>query len=90
MTLPRLNVMHPSVAEKLAYFDYGHLPPILQEVSKPFSELAHSLAQTLTGSQVTIGLQHLLEAKDCAVRAALPLLAGDPSALVGGSDEVPD
>jgi len=63
--------MHPSITEKLAYFEYAHLSPELQEISRPFGVLANDLAAKLEGPQLTIALQKLLEAKDCAVRAAL-------------------
>jgi hypothetical protein len=63
--------MHPSIEEKLRYFSYGHLPLELQEISKPFCELAQLVAEQCVGSQATLALQKLLEAKDCAVRAKL-------------------
>lgn len=58
----------------LNYFAFGHLPPHLQEVSRPFAEVANTLAQLANasnGAEVAAGLRKLLEAKDCAVRAAL-------------------
>lgn len=56
----------------LKYFEYAHLPPVLQEVSKPFHELAHLMVNSLpAGSERSAGLRKLLEAKDCCVRAAL-------------------
>jgi hypothetical protein len=58
--------------DKLEYFQFAHLPSHLQDISKPFSELANLMADvTPTCPQQTIGLQKLLEAKDCFVRAAL-------------------
>jgi hypothetical protein len=69
--------MHPSIPALLKFFDYSHLPPHLQDVSKPFSDLAHMLAKELdtqdigAGAQLNRAIQKLLEAKDCAVRAAL-------------------
>ncbi len=64
--------MHPSTEEKLRYFEYAHLPEPLQEISKTFHDLAHKYAVILDGNQLTLGLQKLIEAKDCMVRAALP------------------
>ena len=64
--------MHPSTKELLKYFGYSHLSPHLQEVSKPFCEIAVSMAEKLEGPEVSAGLRKLLEAKDCFVRAALP------------------
>lgn len=57
----------------LRYFTYDHLPPHLRDVSEPFHHLAHHLADSLpAGPELSAGLRKLLEAKDCAVRAALP------------------
>lgn len=56
----------------LRYFSYGHLPKPLQEVSKPFHDLAQEIVNRDTGkdiAEVTAGLRKLLEAKDCIVRA---------------------
>lgn len=56
----------------LGYFDFRHLPPYLQDVSKPFHDLAHSICTMLHSSpERTVALRKLLEAKDCAVRARL-------------------
>lgn len=63
--------MHPATAQILRHFEFGHLPPYLQEVSEPFHDLAHDLAKKLDGPELTAGLRKLLEAKDCMVRAAL-------------------
>ena len=66
--------MHPATIAILRYFDYDHLPPKLQEVSKPFHDLAHKMATMKTlaqNAELTAGLRKLLEAKDCMVRAAL-------------------
>jgi hypothetical protein len=55
------------------YFAYKHLPPHLQEVSKPIGELAEEMnARLPDGPEKSAGLRKLLEAKDCLVRAALP------------------
>lgn len=63
--------MHPATEQTLSYFTYDHLPENLQVISRPFCELAQHVADTVQGPQATIALQKLLEAKDCAVRAAL-------------------
>ncbi|MEG1971495.1 MAG: hypothetical protein RR101_15395 [Burkholderiaceae bacterium] len=62
---------HPATAALLPFFEYGHLPPHLAEVSQPFHDLAHNLAEhpDMNGPEVTVGLRKLLEAKDAAVRA---------------------
>lgn len=63
---------HPSISALLRFFTYRHLPENLQWVSQPFCELAFHMADTLPSSpETTAGLRKLLEAKDCAVRAAL-------------------
>ena len=63
---------HPSTTGLLRYFEYAHLPPRLQAVSKPIGDLAHELVDQLPdGPELTTGLRKLLEAKDCLVRAAL-------------------
>ncbi len=64
------KALHPAVASVLQFFEHAHLPPHLAAVSKPFCDLAQELATTLPqNSQLTIALNHLLTAKDAAVRA---------------------
>lgn len=54
----------------LIWFEYSHLPTALQEISKPFGELAATLVRcTEPGPERTVSLRKLLEAKDAAVRA---------------------
>ncbi len=56
----------------LKWFEYEHLPAALQEVSKPFGQLANTLCETVEGGpERTVALRKLLEAKDAAVRAKL-------------------
>lgn len=56
----------------LRYFAYQHLPDHLQAISKPFGDLADWMWKNLPdGAEKSAGLRKLLEAKDCAVRAAL-------------------
>jgi hypothetical protein len=60
---------HPGTVHLLSLFEYEHLPPHLQEISKPISELAFLLADQLTdGPELSAGLRKLVEAKDCLVR----------------------
>lgn len=60
---------HEHIAQ---FFAYEHLPPVLQEVSKPFGELAATMLATLPRNpERTVALRKLLEAKDAAVRARL-------------------
>ena len=56
----------------MQFFEYAHLKPELQAVSRPFGDLAMTIATTLPRNpERTVALRKLLEAKDCAVRAAL-------------------
>ena len=56
----------------LQFFEYKHLPPHLQEVSKPFCELANNIVLSFPRNpERTVALRKLLEAKDCAVRCVL-------------------
>lgn len=56
----------------IKYFQYSHLPPHLQAISAPFSELAHEMDSTLpNGDEKDFALRKLLESKDCAVRSFL-------------------
>lgn len=56
----------------LQFFEYKHLPETLQEISKPFGEMAKHICETLPSNpERTAGLRKLLEAKDCIVRAKL-------------------
>lgn len=56
----------------LTFFKYDHLPERLQGISRAFGELAVDVVQTLPRNpERTVALRKLLEAKDCAVRAAL-------------------
>ena len=56
----------------MQFFAYAHLPAHLQEVSRPFGELAQLMVDTLPSNpERSAGLRKLLEAKDCLVRAKL-------------------
>lgn len=56
----------------LQFFAYEHLPDHLQEVSKPFSVLAHEIVRVHPANpERTAGLRKLLEAKDCIVRSTI-------------------
>ncbi|MDH3663708.1 MAG: hypothetical protein OEU92_27465 [Alphaproteobacteria bacterium] len=67
-----MDEYHPSIAHVMQYFAYDHLPERLQEISRPFGELAKQCADRAPSHiETTFALRKLLEAKDCAVRAAL-------------------
>lgn len=56
----------------LQFFEYGHLPPHMQDTSKLFHDLALALiASVPRNPERTMALRRLLEAKDCAVRAKI-------------------
>ena len=58
----------------LAYFAFDHLPEHLQRVSASFCDLAVLIVRNIPRNpERTVALRKLLEAKDCAVRAALPV-----------------
>lgn len=62
----------------MQFFAYGHLPAHLQEVSRPFGEMAQKIVETIPRNpERTVALRKLLESKDAAVRA---LLAKDVTA----------
>jgi hypothetical protein len=57
----------------LKFFSWDHLPAHLQLVSSTFGRLAITIVQTVPrNAERTVALRKLLEAKDAAVRAALP------------------
>lgn len=55
----------------MQFFAYSHLPEHLQKASKPFGDLADFICTLPRNPERTVALRKLLEAKDCAVRAAL-------------------
>jgi hypothetical protein len=58
----------------IQFFSYEHLPPHLQEISKPIHDLAHLMEETLPdGPEKSAGMRKLLEAKDCFVRTAVQI-----------------
>lgn len=56
----------------LQFFEYGHLPEHLKNISIPFCRMALNIIDELPDNpERTTALRKLLEAKDCAVRAFL-------------------
>lgn len=54
----------------MQFFVFGHLPRDLQEVSRPFAEVAQQIIESIPRNpERTVALRKLLEAKDAAVRA---------------------
>lgn len=62
----------PATANLLTWFEFNHLPTHLREIAEPMADAAHRLTHKLCdGPELSAGLRHLLEAKDCFVRQAL-------------------
>lgn len=64
---------HPSTQHFAPLFEYAHLP---EGKPRGLSENCAGLAATMVealpdGPELSAGLRHLLEAKDCFVRAAI-------------------
>lgn len=58
----------------MQYFAYAHLTPRLATVSAQFATLADFIVTVLPRSaERTVALRKLLESRDAALRAALPL-----------------
>lgn len=56
----------------LQFFSYDHLPPELQEIARPFADLAKAIVKSLPENpERTAAMRKLLESKDCAVRSYL-------------------
>lgn len=54
----------------MQFFAYGHLPEHLRAISKPFSDMAENIVNTIPRNpERTVALRKLLESKDAAVRA---------------------
>lgn len=63
---------HQAVQHFEPLFNYQHLRPELQEISRPICELADLMVETIPdGPELSAGLRKLLEAKDCFVRSGL-------------------
>ncbi len=69
MTHPKYSQPH----QLMMFFAYDHLPLHLQEISRPFCELAEQVDRSNADNnfEKEACLRKLLEAKDCAVRANL-------------------
>lgn len=63
---------HPGTRHFAPLFAYAHLPPFLADISAAFARMAQDCVNSLPDDpELTACLRKLLEAKDCAVRAAL-------------------
>jgi hypothetical protein len=62
--------MEPQHEHIVQFFESGHLPDELKNISRPFAELAQQIMQTLPcNPERTVALRKLLEGKDAAIRA---------------------
>lgn len=82
-----MTEMHPAVQEKLDWFDTEHVADDLRWVVGYCRDLAGVMSSVPSHPQLTIGLQHLLEAKDCFVRAVIAARKADTE-LLAASPEV--
>ena len=78
LTMQGLHEHSTKVVDWLVCFRYMHLPTTLRDVSRPFAQLAMQIANRhLHGhaatSQTVMALEHLLIAKDAAVRAVVTI-----------------
>jgi hypothetical protein len=64
---------HPGVTHFEKLFEFDHLPPRLQAVSRPFRLFVAEVLDELPadGPELSAGLRKLVEAKDCFVRHAV-------------------
>lgn len=64
--------MATSEDRMMQFFSFKHLPPALQDASRPFCVLAEKIAMDFPQNpERTVTLRKLLEAKDAAVRTLL-------------------
>lgn len=78
--MKKLDGRHPAIQDVCMWFHYDHLPPGLYEVSKHCHDLAELILENVPDDpQLTIGLQHLLVAKDAFVRAKRKSIDGGPT-----------
>lgn len=63
---------HPATVNLLRWFEYDHLSGKPRATSEVCHDLAHEMARCLSdGTELTVGLRKLLEAKECFVRASI-------------------
>ena len=81
---------HPGTAHLLVLLNTDHLPPKLHEISGAVEDLAHELVAKLEdGPELTVGLRHLLDAKDALVRQRVIDLKAAAEVL-GSNDPEPE
>lgn len=64
---------HPGIRDGLQWLTYAHLPVPLQRFSAPFYKAAAELISRITtdSPELTTAVNHILAAKDSAVRAGI-------------------
>lgn len=63
---------HPSTLAVLRWFEYAHLADPQANIGRSCAVLAERMVNDLPDSaELTAGLRHLLQAKDCFVRASI-------------------
>lgn len=68
-----MKPVDPMDEPMLKWFQYCHLPAELQPTSSMFYDVAHEIVRTQRRTpERTVALRKLLEAKDAAVRNAIP------------------
>lgn len=55
----------------MKFFNFSHLQGDVQEISRPFKEVARHIKKLPRCAERTVALRKLLESKDAAVRAYL-------------------
>lgn len=68
----RADGRHPATQQLARWFSFYHLEDARKPPSAACARLAQIMIDTIPdGPELTAGLRHLLEAKDCFVRAAI-------------------
>lgn len=80
MTVTHSDARHYSVQEKLRWLEPNpNLPEHLRTIAVLFLDLADNLLDEIDDNpQLSLALQHLIDAKDCAVRAKIASMDSVP------------
>lgn len=70
------SARHPATQQLMRWFDFEHLPPKVKPVPEACADFMHTMLDLLDdGPELSAGLRHLLEAKDCFTRAQVDALS---------------
>lgn len=74
---------HPGIRDALLWLTFHHLPPALQQFSRPFYAAAIDLLTAITtdSPELTTALNKLVEAKDSGVRAGIKHSTGSAGSI---------